>query len=100
MHISHLLPDLSLNTDDFEVAQFVEKNTASGKSKMYLYKEGHVFYLMNGRKAEKSYWLCKEYYTRNGGKCTAKATTKGNHVLAWSGHHNHDVIDVTEKQYK
>ena len=95
----HLLPELSLN--GFEVAQFVEKSTASGKTKLHLYKDGHVFYLMNGKKAKRSYWLCKEYWNRNGGKCTAKATTQENHIIRLSGHHNHDVIELlADKQQK
>ena len=96
MHVSHLLPDLSLNTDDFEEAIFVEKNTANGKHRMHLYKEGHVFYRTNYQIKNNCYWLCKEYYNRNGSKCTAKATTKGNKVLTWSGHHNHDVVEPSK----
>ena len=95
MHIFRLLPDLFLNKSDFEVARFIEKNPTNGKRKMHLYKEGHVFYRTSGRNT--IHWLCKEYYNRNEGtKCTAKATTKGNKVLTWSGHHNHDVVEPSK----
>ena len=78
---------------------FIEKKTVNGKRKTYLYKEGHLFYCVNGRKTTKNnYWLCKEYYNRNGSKCTAKATTKENKVLTWSGDHNHDVIEPSNKK--
>ena len=97
MHITHLLPDLFLNKSDFEVARFIEKNTANGNHKVHLYKNGHVFYRTSGRNT--IHWLCKSAFNnRNGPKCTAKATTKGIKVLAWNGHHNHGVIEPSKKK--
>ena len=105
MHIFHLLSDLSLNTDDFEEARFVEKITACGQRRIYLYKNGHIFNRTNMGRTKNtksnSYWLCKEYYNRKGIKCTARATTKDNEVLYWNGHHNHDVVKPSNKtRYK
>ena len=89
-----LFLDISPNTNEYEVAKFIEKKTLNSIKK-YLYKEGHVYY---GRKCRnKSFWECKEYYNRDGKKCLAKATTKGNRVLAWRGKHNHDVIEPSNK---
>ena len=58
-------------------------------------KEGHVYYC-NERHVEYTrwYWKCREYRRKQGSeKCSARAITEGNNVIAWKGQHNHQVIE-------
>ena len=94
MHISHLLPDLSFNMDDLELARFVHGKY--GKIAL-LDKEGHVFRL-NRRNGTKGYWTCREYYQgKQCNRCEAKAITRGLNVLIWNGEHNHNVVEPSNK---
>ena len=83
-----------LNPDDLEVARYVE----SRHGNMNLVdRAGHVFQMNHrNRTGKKIYWTC-EYKRQNKrfqeDKCTARATTVGIHVLAWTGEHNHEVND-------
>ena len=61
VHVFHLLPDLSQNSTDYEVARFIENK----HGKPLLYKDGHCFYKKYGSHTTQNHWICKQYYIKS-----------------------------------
>ena len=96
---THGIEDPIKSTADLEIARFVDSKFGNH---MLVDKAGHI-YQVNTRnpKGTKIYWICRQKQREKDPtkKCNARATTTGIHVLAWTGEHNHPVIEHQLQNY-
>ena len=97
---THGIEDPLKSVDDLEMARFVDSKFGNH---MLVDKAGHV-YQLNSRnpKGTKIYWVCRQKQREKdpSKRCNARAVTTGIHVLAWSGEHNHPVIEHQLQNYE